>query len=494
MTEGHPDDDTPSELRDRRYRGFRVLGRGAQATTFEATDVKEGRLVAIKRFVVRGARSWKEVELAEREARVLAGLSHPLIPAYVEHFEEGGALYLVTAKIEGESLAAIRARGASLDEDEIAKLLRDLGDALGYLHGRSPPIVHRDVKPGNVIRTPRGRYVLVDFGAVQARLRPTGGSTVVGTFGYMAPEQFQGRARAGSDVYGAAATALTMLTGVEPEDLPHRGLAIDVRAALGKRAAEPVVHALERMLDPDPDQRPERVVPIRREAPEPPAPRSASTNPGGRQPAPERARSRTEQRAAPFQERLEQARREMLDGLDKKWRKREEREHRRVEAEEQRETRRRDKRARKRAEHRHRTRVAGSVTRMVALVGLLVATIAVGITCRIVVPGVLVALSLAFGERMRRAARVVSAAGERATLAIGRAQERVADLRLPDEERLEAEARAESTRAPTERGGRVRIAADDDLAPDAAIDVEAELELDAEDEAEIAKRRSRRRS
>ena len=68
--------------------------------------------MAVKRFRVYGARSWKEVELAEREATVLAGLSHPLLPRYVEHFEEGGELFLVTEKIEGESLAALRARGA----------------------------------------------------------------------------------------------------------------------------------------------------------------------------------------------------------------------------------------------------------------------------------------------------------------------------------------------------------------------------------------------
>src|SRR5438552_9969439 len=79
-----------------------LLGEGSQGATYEATDTQSGRTVAIKRFDVRGARSWKDVELAEREARVLATLDHPLVPRYFEHFEEDGALYLVMERVEGE--------------------------------------------------------------------------------------------------------------------------------------------------------------------------------------------------------------------------------------------------------------------------------------------------------------------------------------------------------------------------------------------------------
>ena len=140
-------------------------------------------------------------------------------------------------KIEGESLAALRKRGGALSEGEVVRLLRDAAEVLDYLHGRAPPVIHRDLKPGNVIRRPDGSFAFVDFGAVRDKLRPEGGSTVVGTFGYMAPEQFQGRALPASDVYAIGATALAMLTGQQPEDLPHKGLAIDVRAALGDRGA-----------------------------------------------------------------------------------------------------------------------------------------------------------------------------------------------------------------------------------------------------------------
>ena len=211
--------------------------------------------MAIKRFAVRGAASWKDVELAEREASVLESLSHPLLPAHIEHFEENGALYLVMQKIDGTSLARAVERGGSLSRDDVLRFLRDAGSVLEYLHGRSPPVFHRDVNPKNVIRRPDGSYVLVDFGAVRHRLKPDGGSTVVGTFGYMAPEQFQGRALPQSDVYSVGATALRLLTGLEPDKLPHRGLAIDVGAAL-PRGFDPALRSvLERMLDPDPDRR-----------------------------------------------------------------------------------------------------------------------------------------------------------------------------------------------------------------------------------------------
>src|SRR5258708_28373765 len=96
--------DPEARLHGGRYVVKRLLGEGAQGATYEATDAETGRAVAIKRFDVRGARRWKDVELAERETRVLASLDHPLVPGYIEHFEDGGALYLVMQKVDGETL------------------------------------------------------------------------------------------------------------------------------------------------------------------------------------------------------------------------------------------------------------------------------------------------------------------------------------------------------------------------------------------------------
>jgi hypothetical protein len=252
-------------LQNGRYVVVGLLGEGSQGQTLDAVDKREGRPVAIKRFDVRGARGWKDVELAEREIRVLQSLAHPMLPRYFDHFEEGGALYLVMERIEGESLFALRKRGALFSADEALRFLGDAAVALDYLHERAPPVIHRDLKPGNALRRADGSHAFVDFGAVRDKLRPEGGSTVVGTFGYMAPEQFQGRAQPSSDVYAIGATTLSMLTGREPETLPHKGLAIDVRRALasgGQRIAGPLAAILERMLDPDPDRRPARIAPL----------------------------------------------------------------------------------------------------------------------------------------------------------------------------------------------------------------------------------------
>lgn len=249
-------------LRNGRYEIRRVLGEGAQGSTVEAEDKESGRLVAIKRFTVRHAKVWKDVELAEREAKVLASLDHPMLPAYVEHFEEDGVLHLVMERVEGVTLAEYVARGGRFGEGDVRRLLEDAAVALAYLHSRTPPIIHRDLKPRNVIRRPNGSFAFVDFGAVRDKLKPEGGSTIVGTFGYMAPEQFQGRAVPASDVYAIGATALWMLTGQEPEELPHRGLGIDVPAALGPRRTPELVTILTAMVEPDPEERAPSIAPL----------------------------------------------------------------------------------------------------------------------------------------------------------------------------------------------------------------------------------------
>jgi hypothetical protein len=381
----------PPSLHDGRYSILGPLGSGAQGTTWDAVDRRDGRAVAIKRFDVRGARAWKDVELAEREARVLAELTHPMLPRYIEHFEDDGALYLVMEKIEGTPLSELR-RAGSMAEGSVLRLLRDADEVLAYLHGRSPPVIHRDLKPSNVIRRADGSFAFVDFGAVRDRLRPDGGSTVVGTFGYMAPEQFQGRAGPGSDVYAIGATALAMLTGEEPERLPHRGLAIDIEAALaGRGVAGRLRDVLRRMLEVDPDRRPTRIGPLLDGA------RSARD-------APDLGRDLAQ---------------EIRENIERKVRDQVERVARRAERHGRREQRRAEERARRWAQRETRR---GSGRRrgppwfvwLFLFLGLLVAQIVVAVTLQVAVPVVLVVLSVLFGQPLRNAARSVARAGHRA--------------------------------------------------------------------------------
>jgi serine/threonine protein kinase len=228
---------------------------GSQGETFEAVDRLTGKAVALKRFDVQGAHNWKDVELAEREALVLKTLHHPALPAYVLHFEESGALYLAMEKIDGKSLATVANEGRRFSLDELFRLLEMLADVFAYLHHQQPPIVHRDIKPSNLILKEDGQFALIDFGSVRNGLLPQGGSTVVGTFGYMAPEQFQGRAMPASDLYGTGVTLLALLTGITPEQLPHRGLQLDARKALTSSTPEPWLNLIERLTSIDPDSR-----------------------------------------------------------------------------------------------------------------------------------------------------------------------------------------------------------------------------------------------
>jgi hypothetical protein len=350
---------TERTFKSGRYRVVGVLGEGAQAETLEAVDTENGRHVALKRFLVRGAKSWKDVELAEREARVLSRLSHPKLPRYLDAFEEDGALILVMEKVSGESLAALRKRGGTLDRNEVLRLLDELGQIFEYLHERAPAIIHRDVKPGNVIRRPDGSFALVDFGSVRDSLKPEGGSTVVGTFGYMAPEQFQGRALPQSDVYSLAATALAVLTGRDPEALPHRGLAIDVQAVLGHD--RPLADLLSRLLDPDPDRRPQRIRPLVAALP--------------------RQRHREPNPASP--------------------------------------------RSSERAVDHHGPRLPGGVILLIVLLGLAVARFSTAALFRVFLPVLLTVLSLFFGGGLRRTAKQMRDVGERGDEGLRKARDAV---------------------------------------------------------------------
>jgi hypothetical protein len=402
---------TPKPLQGGRYMLLRQLGEGSQGETYEArvddtprvrpdparlgeaweqfvrraragqTPSPEG-LVAIKCFRVGTAKAWKDVELAEREARTLASLDHPRLPRYIEHFEEGGVLYLVMEKVEGESLAQIRARQRTMSIEEVTRMLEDIGEALRYLHTRAPAVVHRDIKPGNILRAPDGSYALVDFGAVRNRLKPGGGSTVVGTFGYMAPEQFQGRASPQSDVYGLAATALSVLTGREPEELPHEGLGIDVLRSLPRSTPRPLARALAAMLVPDPERRAGSIDD------------ALALLRGDEEPA--------AQVAAPPRKR-------------KRERGRESREARRQ--------RRRAARARR----------APFVPRVATKLALFVASIAVWLAVGVVTPVLLVLLSLVFGQGLRETARSCRAASRRSLRAMSRASAWVSGHRSQEE-------------------------------------------------------------
>jgi len=228
---------------DNRYRIVKLVGQGGFGAVYRAWHMSLEQPVAIKENIDTGPESQRQFE---REAKLLAGLRHPNLPRVNDHFVvPGQGQYLVMDFVEGRSLRdLLNERGGPLDEAEVLPWIRQVCEALDYLHTRTPPIIHRDVKPDNIIITSDGRAVLVDFGI--SKIFDPGKGTTVGaravTPGYSPPEQYgRGRTDARSDVYALGATLYTLLTGQPPPDGPDLASGADVLTP--PRQANPAVSA-----------------------------------------------------------------------------------------------------------------------------------------------------------------------------------------------------------------------------------------------------------
>ena len=247
------------EVIAQRYRILNTLGQGGMGITYEAVDLESGQLVALKALSLRRMKDWKTLELFEREAAILSGLNHPAIPCYLDYFQidyfDDRCFYIVQQLAKGKSLATLVEKGWRPNESQVKNFAIQILEILVYLQESIPPVIHRDLKPQNIIRSGNGKLFLVDFGAVRDTYHNTitGGSTVVGTFGYMAPEQFRGQAILSTDLYGLGATLLFLLTGKSPADLPQHKLKINFRSRV--RVSEDFASWLERMIEPGTEDR-----------------------------------------------------------------------------------------------------------------------------------------------------------------------------------------------------------------------------------------------
>jgi ankyrin repeat protein len=197
----------------------------------------------------------KTVESFKQEAKMLIGLRHPALPRISDFFSQGEERwYLAMDYIEGETLEAIAQRRGPVPEAEVLDWARQLCEVLDYLHNQEPPVIFRDLKPANIMLTPKGEIKLIDFGIARHFKSEQGrDTTVYGSIGFSAPEQYgEGQTDPRSDIYGLGATLHYLLTGVDPGKKPFHytppGELVTISSALEA--------AVMRAVDFDPAKRP----------------------------------------------------------------------------------------------------------------------------------------------------------------------------------------------------------------------------------------------
>src|ERR671932_1993518 len=201
---------------DRRYRIDYVVKQGGMGTVYGAHDLRLDRSCAVKAVPTRSDR---ETEQIEREARVLARLDHPHLPAIYDCFLEDGVVFVVMQMIFGDDLEAVTARKGQPGWDTIAGWALQLAETIQYLHQQTPAVIHRDIKPANIRLALHGQIYLVDFGIAKLL---DGAATVTAARAASVPyapiEQIQDDSHTNqqSDIYAFGATLYRLLTSTLP--------------------------------------------------------------------------------------------------------------------------------------------------------------------------------------------------------------------------------------------------------------------------------------
>jgi serine/threonine protein kinase len=246
-----------------RYEIKQQLSQKAGRQTLLALDRETGEQVVVKLLTFSSEFEWETLKLFEREIQILKTLSHPKIPRYLNSFELDGqdnkGFALVQTYIEASPLESHIKSGRTFSEIEIKQVAESLLETLIYLHSQLPPVIHRDIKPSNVLLADRsgnrvGQVYLVDFGSVQTVVSKDRGTfTVVGTYGYMPPEQFSGRTTPVSDLYSLGAILIHLVTGQHPADLMTDDLQLEFEYS--PMLSAELAHWIQRMVQPVPSKR-----------------------------------------------------------------------------------------------------------------------------------------------------------------------------------------------------------------------------------------------
>jgi serine/threonine protein kinase len=231
---------SPGTVLKERYKIVELVGRGGMGATYRAEDLRlQGRFCAVKEALPDPDATPDELKQSReqfyQEASTLARLDHPNLPKVSDYFSEDDRDYLVMDFVPGHDLKELLANamreGHPLPERQVLAWAEQLCSALWYMHTQDPPVLHRDIKPGNIKITPAGNVKLVDFGLVKVMAADEEQTITVvqgrGTVQYTPLEQYggdMGHTDARSDIYSLGATLYHLLTGQPPLDAKQRFL------------------------------------------------------------------------------------------------------------------------------------------------------------------------------------------------------------------------------------------------------------------------------
>ena len=248
-----------------RYRVEKQLGYRAGRWTLLATDLASDRSVILKLISVDEDLHPDTLRLFESELMMMRHLQHPSIPQYLGYFDielprDRKALVLVESYISGTSAEQYLRRGRTFSEHEARRIAAGVLSVLVYLHGQSPPVLHRDIKPSSILFATlpgqQTRIYLVNFGSIKpftAGSRYSTVLTLVGTPGYAAPEQLAGRVLQKSDLYGLGMSLTALIGGWTPDQIPRSADEVDL-SALG--LSHPFAAWLKQLISADLSDRP----------------------------------------------------------------------------------------------------------------------------------------------------------------------------------------------------------------------------------------------
>lgn len=250
---------TPGTLLNKRYQIESILGQGGMGAVYRALDVNLAIPVAVKENLFLSEEYARQFQ---REANIMASFRQNNLPRVVDYFTiEGQGQYLIMDFIEGEDLRKRIERLGVIPARDVVLIGAAICDALTYLHNRQPPVVHRDIKPGNIKITPSGDAVLVDFGlakVMEGNQNTTTGARAM-TPGYSPPEQY-GTARTDvrSDIYSLGATLYAALTGIIPEDSLARATGkteLTPLRELDQKVSRHLAETIQKSLEVEPEDR-----------------------------------------------------------------------------------------------------------------------------------------------------------------------------------------------------------------------------------------------